>query len=589
MLRTTPESLHENLPFEDKESRLVITADSRIDNRQALTKQLGIGSDLAVDLPDSQIILQAYLKWGTECPKYLLGDFSFAIWDSQNQRLFCAVDYFNVRPLYYHFSDNRFIFASEISGLLPGRLVPGQVNKTRLVALFLPELGTLNRASTLYEQVLTLPAAHCLVVSDNGLSSWRYWNPQDLELTHHKTDELYIEECGELLKEATRCRLRSDTDTALALSGGIDSAMIAMYSRDLLRDSPANQIAISGVSSIARSCHETQKIFTAQSALSDNSRTFTTDVVSSDYSRLREIIGRYDYPLGINSMFLMALYSYASQNGCKVMLDGAEGDTVLGLRYGNIITSLIKASRIGEAIRESQLYRKNSLENDCPLSSIIVPRFRKALYRGKLHKKLFSLKCSLFGSRYAKSVPLRKAFAKNIPLKKLRMGAYEKSGRALRVSLEEEHISLFESGFIGRMYMGMDAMSSQFPLELRHPYLDRRLVEFALRLPWRLKNRDGWEKWVLRRAGTPAIPHAICWNKGSYQVGQAYLDKFLELSSEEISQVIHDRNSRIYQLLDYKLIQSMYKNFQNGNPSNFRATVTSIFALEIWLKRQCGF
>ena len=93
MLCTTPESLVETLPLHHNESKTVITADARIDNRDDLSNQLGISKKALLELSDSQLILYSYLKWGADCPKFLIGDFAFVIWDQRKRQLFCARDH----------------------------------------------------------------------------------------------------------------------------------------------------------------------------------------------------------------------------------------------------------------------------------------------------------------------------------------------------------------------------------------------------------------------------------------------------------------------------------------------------------------
>jgi len=100
MLWTTPESLHETLPFADDAAGLTITADARIDNREELLPLLGLTDGPPEQVSDSRVILAAYAKWGEHCPEHLLGDFAFVIWDAAAQTLFCACDHFGVKPLY---------------------------------------------------------------------------------------------------------------------------------------------------------------------------------------------------------------------------------------------------------------------------------------------------------------------------------------------------------------------------------------------------------------------------------------------------------------------------------------------------------
>ena len=97
----TPESINEPLPYYHYEAQVAITADAIIDNRKELFDQLQIKPEDRKEMPDSQLILLSYLKWGEECPKYLIGDFAFMIWDQRNQKLFGARDASGYRTLYY--------------------------------------------------------------------------------------------------------------------------------------------------------------------------------------------------------------------------------------------------------------------------------------------------------------------------------------------------------------------------------------------------------------------------------------------------------------------------------------------------------
>jgi asparagine synthase (glutamine-hydrolysing) len=99
-----------SLPFEDKERQLVITSDARLDNRSELCTLLGIPATELPDYPDSRLILAAYLKWGEDCPKYLLGDFAFAVLDIRRQQIYCARDVMGVRPLYIYSNSEYFCF-----------------------------------------------------------------------------------------------------------------------------------------------------------------------------------------------------------------------------------------------------------------------------------------------------------------------------------------------------------------------------------------------------------------------------------------------------------------------------------------------
>ena len=167
MLHTTPESLSETLPFVDKSRDLVITADARIDNREELTEALGLSAETAKQLSDSQFILQAYIKWGEDCPNHLLGDFAFVIWDGRKQKLFCARDHFGVKPFYYYHAPGKFFaFATEIKALLTLADVPRQLNELR-VGQYLTGMFD-DKEITFYEGILRLPPAHVMTFASRS-------------------------------------------------------------------------------------------------------------------------------------------------------------------------------------------------------------------------------------------------------------------------------------------------------------------------------------------------------------------------------------------------------------------------------------
>lgn len=169
-LRTTPESLDERLPLTGAGGSLVLTADARLDNRTDLAAALGCEPATT----DAELLLAAYLRWGPQAPEYLLGDFAFAIWDAQRQRLFCARDHLGVKPFYYHHNPGRlFCFASEIKALLALPQVPAELNEVRVADYLLPMLE--DQEITFYRQIVRLPPAHRMTVTRRGACLERYW------------------------------------------------------------------------------------------------------------------------------------------------------------------------------------------------------------------------------------------------------------------------------------------------------------------------------------------------------------------------------------------------------------------------------
>ncbi|TKB77984.1 MAG: asparagine synthetase B, partial [Nitrospira sp.] len=229
-LGTTRESCKETLPLVDPKGDLVITADVRLDNRSELMALLGIDD---FTLSDAALLLLAYKQWGQRCPSMLLGDFAFAIWDSRQQRLFCARDYFGVKPFFYYRSERAFVFASEIKALLRVEEVPRRLNETRVGDYLIGALD--DKAMTFYRDIFRLPAGHWLVVAENHHEVQSYWSPDPERELRLGSDEEYAEAFREVFQEAVSCRMRDVSPVGSTLSGGLDSSSISCMARHLLQ------------------------------------------------------------------------------------------------------------------------------------------------------------------------------------------------------------------------------------------------------------------------------------------------------------------------------------------------------------------
>ena len=228
LLATTPEALVEKLPLTDLTSGCTITADVRLDNRETLMAELGLTRE-ARTIGDGELILRAYLKWAEDCPKQLLGDFAFAIWDPRAQKLFCARDHMGMRQFNYcHVPGELFTFATEDTALLAVDRVPKTLNEDRIADLIV-DLECVNTTSTFFAHVHRLPAAHTLVVEASRYIIRRYWTlrpPTPLRLA---SDDLYAAAFLKIFTEAVRCRLRSAGGVGAMLSGGLDSSSIVPW------------------------------------------------------------------------------------------------------------------------------------------------------------------------------------------------------------------------------------------------------------------------------------------------------------------------------------------------------------------------
>jgi len=232
----TPESVLEQLPYYSSEFQLVITADARIDNRVDLCKKLEIKNPT---LPDSQLILLAYKKYGKACVKQLIGAFAFAIWDIQKQELFCARDQIGVRPFFYYKDSRFFAFASEKRGILAIPTLDKSIRHEYVVNQLITVVNALE--TTFYTHIYRLKPAHTLTVTANGkVTAARYWDLDAQKSISFKKEEDYIEAFLEKMKEAVNCRLRTTKRVGVEMSGGLDSTGVAAIAQPLLQQKQEN-------------------------------------------------------------------------------------------------------------------------------------------------------------------------------------------------------------------------------------------------------------------------------------------------------------------------------------------------------------
>ncbi len=245
MLHTTPESRSERQPAGIRAApHLVITADARIDNRDELFDALSAPDQGRGQTPDSSLILAAYEHWGADCVKHLLGDFAFAIWDSRQRKLFCARDPFGCTPFVYSYDGKRFIFASDVKGVLAG-LDTRRFNEPLLAAYLQMKTYYAEKTMTFFEGIVKLQPGHSLTLTAGGVQTSRYWSPDDAPELRLGNAADYTEQLLFLFRQSVQCRLRSAFPIGSHLSGGLDSSAISVMASRLLRDRGRELVAFS--------------------------------------------------------------------------------------------------------------------------------------------------------------------------------------------------------------------------------------------------------------------------------------------------------------------------------------------------------
>lgn len=213
------------MPIYD-DDKLTLVCDALIWNRAELLDKLGLNSES--NISTQALIMEAYEKWGKDCPKYINGDFAFAVWDKQNKQLFIARDHLGVRPLYYCFGGTTFAYATDYRALFALPFVVKQLNEIKLYSL-LSNTYNIAPEATYFEEIKKLPQAHLLLVSEYGLKKRKYWTPGANGKIRFKTEEEYAKALFDVVNDAIKLRIENvKGGIGAELSGGLDSSGVTV-------------------------------------------------------------------------------------------------------------------------------------------------------------------------------------------------------------------------------------------------------------------------------------------------------------------------------------------------------------------------
>lgn len=584
MLHSTPEAMHEVLPFRDEASGLTLTADARIDNREELLTKLGLRPAPAEVITDSQLILHAYHKWGERCVEHLLGDFVFALWDERAQALFVARDHMGCKPFYYHYGAGLFVFASSALAVARVPAVKATLNEGRVADFLVQELEGIDKTCSWFNEISRMPPAQCGWFRDNTFRYRQYWELQPADLSHLKTDDDYLDAFTEIYTEAVRCRLRCNTEPASMLSGGLDSSTITAIARDqLVAEGRAPLRTYSAISGEARSCPETRSIeaVIAQGALRPQCITpMDTDNCKNELERG---LGYLEDPFDGPWTLLSHMFLVASSDGMNVLLTGLDGEHAVGAPNNYLFyfleDGLWQPAWTEAASFSAHFYRHSRSPGSIYFSALrarLVPEWlrqlKRWLYRPYRYRKLVGMNI------------LRADFACGVDLRD-RVRIYDLSREfPVNSSLPFWHMNIMQLPYLTCAVERYERIASYFRMECRHPLFDTRLLKFSAGLPLNYKVRGGWSKFILRLLADKWLPAEVAWREGHDQLGWLFNVRCAKTESEKAG-VPREAVARcLFRYLDQSQLGAMWAEADAGDPMSL-SQIWFYHRLYLWLQR----
>ena len=563
-------------PLSNEDRTVWVTYNGEIYNHADVRRGLESAGHRYLTRSDTETIVHAFEQWGDECVHRFRGMFAFGVWDARRRRLLLVRDRLGVKPLYWARAGNRLVFASEIKAILASGLVEARPHEA-----VLPEMLATRYTSgedTLFAGIHKLLPGHRLVFERGEVTISKYWDlPVDGPDPEIEAlgDRALIDRFRSLLEESVRLRLMADVPLGMFLSGGIDSsAVAAIMARQIDRPIETFSVAFAD-----RRFSELDYARQVARAVGANSH----EIVIDDrdfFGALPRLIWHEDEPIAHPSSVPLHFVSALAREHVKVVLTGEGSDellagygkyprALLNWRAGGIYEHLVPA-RIRSAVAHS-----------------LVPRIpgRAGRYARRSFLAMARTPDAVFMDNFA-GIPIRTQrellrqmadagdpYASSLAYFARVNGSSSVLGRLLYTDVKT---------YLVELLMKQDQMSMSASIESRVPFLDHVLVEFAARLPDRLKLTGFTTKRILREAIRGLLPDAILTRK-KMGFPVPFSDWVRHDWNDVARQVLLDRQTRQRGLIDVQAVGALLDGHAGGQRAGGDA-IWALINLELWYR-----
>ncbi len=439
---------------------------------------------------DTEVILSAYKYYGKDMLSKLEGMFALAVYDRLKDEVFLCRDRLGKKPLFYYHDSLNFIFASEIKALLKHPVVAGNLQINNYAIYLFLHLGYIPEPYTIYECIKKFPAAHYALYKNNRLELNSYWNIEKAFENPDNPDETTLKlRLKEMLARSVRNRMISDVPLGIFLSGGTDSSLVAA----LATDTTSNKLKTYSIGFNESKYDESGYARQVAGHLRTDHHEFRLNEVQA-LNILEKYIRHFDEPFADTSAIPTLLVSELARKEVKVALTGDGGDELF-LGYGaydwanrlNYPSVGFIKPFLAAILRQapgSRLKRVSHLFENVPKEGLRSHIFSQEQYffsQEEIQNKLLKSKQDF-------------SFSYNDPDCNDLEPAEKQALFDIRYYLRDD------------LLVKTDRASMYHSLECRSPFLDYRVAELAVSLPYRIKKRGGASKWILKEILKDYLP-----------------------------------------------------------------------------------
>lgn len=524
---------------------------------------------------DSEVILEAYIRYGINFVEKLNGMFAIAIYDKQKNELFVCRDRIGIKPFYYFWDGSNFAFASELKSLTKTPSIPLEINRNAIYHFM--HLGFIPAPLTIYNSIAKLESGTWLKISKNRLDKGIYWSiNQHISNTIITEEKEALEKLDNLIKSSVKYQLRSDVPFGVFLSGGIDSSLVAANAVNLAKEK-VNTFSIGFEES-----RYNESVYAKRVAehLGTNHHEFIVSYKDA-LELVEDFFDTYDEPFADSSAFPTMLVSRLAKKYVTVTLSGEGGDELF-LGYG----AYQWAKRLNNPFIK-------------PFHKPIAKAFSYSKSRFERHSGYFNYPDKSL--QYSHILSQEQYCFSFHELENLITSDFKKNPGAMDTALlnkfgfEIQHVgrklkamekqAIFDLHFYlpDDLLTKVDRASMNFSLETRVPLLDHRIIEFALNLSPDLKYKNGTSKYLLKEILYQYIPKKMFDRpKQGFAIP---LEKWLNnelrfLIEENLSQEIIEK----YNYVNFEYVKQLKSDFLKGK-SYLYNRIWILIILHKWLRK----
>ncbi len=555
-------------PISNEDKSVIIAYNGEVYNFPELKEELSGKGRRFFTHSDTEVVLRSYEEYGEDCVKRFNGMFAFAIWDAKRDRLFIARDRFGKKPLYYGVFDNQFIFGSELKALLKHPSVKKEISFEALGRYLAYEY--VPSPLSIFKNIYKLQAGSMISVVNGAVGkASSYWDLPALERSALSVEDT-CSRLSELLKESVRRRLISDVPLGVFLSGGIDSSAVVAMMAELMDPSDIKTFSV-GFG---------EKSYDESSDARLVAKHFGTDHHEEilDPDRMLEffpdILDGLDEPFADSSIVPTYLVSRFTRQHVKVALGGDGGDELF-MGYPSFAAHKIcdgigslPAALLKTPIKILAGSDTNSKMGRFARGLDFPEEVRHQVWIGSITAREQG---RLFSSKSGERPDIMKTYEPTVRFYRKYPG---------RDTLARAAYIYVKTYMTDDILAKVDRASMANSLEVRAPFLDTELAEFAAGIPSSYKLKGFSSKWILKRALALRLPaRTLSKKKQGFAVPVA---KWLKEDLRDLLfQAFDDNKIRREGIFEPAVINGLLKDFMEGR-KDLRKEIWALFMFEMW-------